>query len=152
MTQWRSKLAAEVFGTFALVFAGTGAIIANHVYDNENAWRNDAKFRCSSILRDGVPDIPDLNVCDSQCLRWVEREGDSSRCCYRGCRRVSSTFCRADKRRFNEPGAITCSCTYYDAIQQSIHLYRRASLGCLCKRSRVPLHTQFRLQQQANSK
>ena len=29
MTQWRSKLAAEAFGTFALVFAGTGAIIAN---------------------------------------------------------------------------------------------------------------------------
>ena len=29
MTQWRSKLAAEAFGTFALVFTGTGAIIAN---------------------------------------------------------------------------------------------------------------------------
>ncbi len=29
MMHWQSKLAAEAFGTFALVFAGTGAIIAN---------------------------------------------------------------------------------------------------------------------------
>ncbi len=29
MKEWTSKLAAEMFGTFALVFAGTGAIVTN---------------------------------------------------------------------------------------------------------------------------
>ena len=137
MTQEIRKLAAELFGTFALVFAGTGAIVINGVSGGTVSHVGIA-FTFGLIVLAMIYALGDLSGCH---LNPAVTLGAFMARRFEGRFVVQSVVRWTDQRSFDEFHTIFGSRPRIAAIRQSVDLPQCFDSRSLRQRLRLPVHS-----------
>ena len=137
MTQGIRKLAAELFGTFALVFAGTGAIVINGVSGGTVSHVGIA-FTFGLIVLAMIYALGDLSGCH---LNPTVTLGAFMARRFEGRFVVQSVVRWTDQHSFDESHTIFGSRPRIAAIGQSVDLPQCFDSRSLRQRLRLPVHS-----------